>query len=316
MSEIKMCILGIGGCGCNIIGNLKMMGMEVPMIAVNTDAPVLAKSRADYRVLIGESQMKGRGAAGSPMLGREIAESEMDRILDVAKGMEFVVVCAGLGGGTGTGGLPAVAETLKEQGKLVMSVVTLPLSSEGTNRKKNAQLGLTQTLDSSDMTIVNSNDIVKEQLGRLSLSEAFRGMDKHLVSIISSVTDLQSVEQVPGIVNVDFSNFSALIKGAGLGFIGSASGKRLRDAFQAALKNDFCKVNITNCKGAVINVKGNLPRISMTELESVPAELSENYGIRTIFWGVKSDWRMHEPLVSLMAAGVSSPLVDDFLEAK
>lgn len=316
LAALKMVVVGLGGCGNNTINNLKRAGIDVPTVAVNTDAAVLSKTRADLRILIGEGVVHGRGSAGSPELGRKITEEEIDRILAPLRDKELIILVAGLGGGTGTGGLPAVAEALKSRfkEKLVMGIVTLPFSSEGPARARNAQWGLAQTLDACDMTIVNANDLLKERAGNLPIVQAFREMDRLLVDMIGGIVGLQGIVPQPGLVNLDFSNFSAMIRNSGLGFIGLGEGRRVYDAFKDSLTKNYCEAEIKGAKSGLVYVEGNQTMLTMTDLERIPKEMSEVYGITTLFWGIMPNWRLYEPRVMVVATGVRSPLVERWLE--
>lgn len=315
---LKIAVIGIGGCGCNTISNLERAGIDVPTVAVNTDAAVLYKTRAKYRVLIGETVTRGRGSAGSPALGREIMSREAERVLANVRDAELYILTAGLGGGTGTGGILALAEYIKEnmKNRLVWAVVTIPFSSEGIERIQNAQMALSELLDLADMTLVNFNDILKEKVGAYSIQQAFREMDKHLVDLINGLTKLQGLKPEPGLVNIDFSNIERLTRESGLGFVGIGSGLRFIDAFEEALAKNYCEADLSGARGAVVYAEGTRSMLSLREIEEVPRILSEKYGIGTVYWGVRYNWRVHNPQVMLLVASVKSPLVEQFLEAR
>ena len=315
MATIRMGVMGIGGCGNNTINNLKRSGIEIMTIAVNTDAAVLGKTKADVHILIGESIVRGRGSAGSPELGRQIAEDDMDSMINPLRDKELIVLMAGMGGGTGTGALPAVAEALKERykDKIVIGVTTLPFSSEGPSRVRNAQWGLSQTLDVCDMTLVQSNDLLKERAGNLPISAAFREMDKVLLDTIYGVVGLQGIVPTPGLVNLDYSNFAALVRASGLGYIGVGREQGTIAAFQTALKANYSNADIRNARGALIYLEGNQTLLRMTDLERIPNILNKEYGISMIFWGIKPNWRVRGLQAMLVATGVKSPLVEQYL---
>jgi len=315
---LKIAVIGIGGCGCNTITNLTNAGINVPTVAVNTDAAALSVTRAKYRILIGETVTRGRGSAGSPALGREIMSREVDKVLAPVKDAELFILTAGLGGGTGTGGIVALAEYIKENMKdrLVWAVVTIPFSSEGVERIQNAQMALSELLDLADMTLVNFNDILKERVGAYSIHQAFREMDKHLVELINGLTKLQGLRPQPGLVNIDFSNVERLTRNSGLGFVGVGSGLRFIDAFEDALSKNYCEANLSGARGAVVYAEGTRSMLSLREIEEVPRILSEKYGIGTVYWGIRYNWRVHNPQVMLLAASVKSSLVEQFLEAR
>ncbi len=317
-ARVKAVVVGIGGCGCNTVNNLKSYGVPVPTIAVNTDAAVLQRTKADKRILLGEALTKGRGAAGIPSIGKKCAEMDAHKVVDAVRDYEYVMLTAGMGGGTGTGALPVIASRIKDELKnvLVVSIVTLPFSAEGIQRIKNAQMGLAETMDASDMIIVNSNDLLLEKLGgrRVPISRAFKVMDKHLVDIISAIIDLQSLEPKPGLINIDFSNIEYLTRESGLGMVGIGSGRTVSMALEEAIRNNYCNADITNCKGTAVCVEGYEAMIDIHELEEIPRILSSRYNVSTVFWGVKSNWRLHTPKVMVYATGVRSEYVEKYLK--
>ena len=316
LSALKMVLVGVGGCGNNTVNNVKRYGVRVPTVAVNTDAPTLQRISADIKILIGEGAHKGRGAAGSPELGRQIAEQDMDKILAPLRDKELIMITAGMGGGTGTGAGPTIAEAIKEKfpDKIVIGIVTLPFTSEGPTRIRNAQWGLSRMLDSADMTVVNANDLLKERAGNLPVSQAFREMDKLLVDIIDSIVGLQDIVPQPGLVNIDYSNMEVLVRGSGLGFIGIGRGRSAMEAFRNALAANYSQADIRNAKGAIVYVEGNQSQLVMRELDRIPQMLSSDYNIMSIFWGIKPNWKLYEPKIMLLATGVRSELVDRWLQ--
>ena len=200
--------------------------------------------------------------------------------------------------------------------RLVWVVVTIPFSSEGIERIQNAQMALPELLDLADMTIVNFNDILKEKVGAYSIHQAFREMDKHLVDLINGLTKLQGLKPEPGLVNIDFSNVERLTRESGLGFVGTGSGLRFIDAFEDALAKNYCEADLTGARGAVVYIEGTRSILSLREIEEIPRILSEKYGIGTVYWGVRYNWRVYNPQVMLLVAGVKSPLVEQFLETR
>ena len=318
LASVDVGVMGLGGCGNNTINSLKRSGVEVLTVAVNTDAAVLAKTVSDVHILIGESLVKGRGSAGSPSLGRRIAQEDIESILAPIKDKELILLVAGFGGGTGTGSLPVVAEALKENhhDKLVISVVTLPFSSEGPSRKVNAQTGLSQTMDVSDMTLVQSNDLLKERAGNLPITQAFREMDRVLLDTIESIVSLQGIVPQPGLVNLDFSNFAAMIRNSGLGFIGIGKSRKLMESFMKALRSNYCEADLRDANGAMIYLEGRQEMLRMNDMQRIPSLLSKEFGIKTLFWGIKPNWRVNGIQATLTATGIKSPLVEEYLRGE
>jgi len=314
-AAVKMAVVGIGGCGCNTITNLEMAGVEVPTIAVDMDAVTLHKTRAKHKVLIGETTTHGRGSGGLLSLGRKVMSDEIEKVATLIKDAELVIVTAGLGGGTGSGGIATFVEYMDEnmKDKLLWSVVTLPFESEGTERAKNASTALREVMELSDMTIVHSNDVLKAKARHASIIQAFRRMDKVLTNAITGLLRLQGAEPVPGLISIDFSNIERVTRDSGLGFVGVGEGRDTLTAFENSLKENYAEADITNAQGAVVLVEARKAVLSTGGVEEIPRILKENYGITTIYFGVRPDWTLHLPKVTLVTSGVRSKLVDNYL---
>ncbi len=317
-AAVRVVVVGVGGCGCNTINNLARMGLKnVTLVACNTDAAVLRRTKADKKVLLGPMTTKGRGAYGVPEIGRKAAEENVEDVLAAIGGnVDVVIGTAGMGGGTGTGALPVIMGEVRRRLRdaVAISVVTLPFSEEGEERIRNAQMGLQEVLENSDMVIVNSNDILVSKIARVSFDHALRIMDARLARVIGAIVRLQSRETAPGVINVDFHNFQRVTKDSGLGFIGVGTGARVYDAMENALKDDYSETELNNARAAIVYVEGPSPYLDLQQVRMAPRYISKTYNIPTVFFGVRPTWEVREPRVSVVASGVKSRYVEEFLE--
>ena len=316
-AAIKVNVVGVGGCGNNCIGNLAKEELDgVKRIAVNTDAAVLRRTEANARVLIGQFTHKGRGARGVPMLGRESIEESIDEVLaTIDPGLDLLVGVAGMGGGTGTGALPVLLREagLRNGDAVKVAVVTLPFAEEGLERRKNAQLGLTEVLEEADMTIVNANDLVLSKARGADMTYAFKTMDKRLARAIAAIIRMQSTTQAPGVVNVDFSNFQRIAKQSGIGFIGVGSGPDPTYSLEDSMRDDYAKTNITGANGGILYFEASELDLNVTDVRQAANNLRNMYAIPTIFIGLKPIWGMKRVRTSLIACSVKSEYVDNYM---
>ncbi|RLI31610.1 hypothetical protein DRO48_00260 [Candidatus Bathyarchaeota archaeon] len=314
-AAIRMAVVGIGGCGCNTITNLELAGVEVPTIAVDMDAVSLHKTKAKHKILVGEATTRGRGSGGLLPLGRKVMTDEVGKVANLLEDVELVIVTAGLGGGTGSGGIAALLEYMDEnmKDKLVWSMVTLPFESEGSERAENARTALKEVLELSDMTIVHSNDVLKAKARQASIIQAFKRMDQVLTNAITGLIRLQGAEPVPGLISIDFSNIERVTRDSGLGFVGVGEGRDTLTAFENSLQENYVEADITNAQGAVTLIEARKAVLSTGGVEEIPRILKERYGITTIYFGVRPDWTLHLPKVTLITSGIRSKLVDNYL---
>ncbi len=256
-AEAKIKVVGIGGAGNNTIHRLREMGIVgAELIAVNTDAQHLLRVKADKKILIGIETTKGYGSGGDPKIG-EAAAKESEHVLKKAlEGADMVFITCGLGGGTGTGASPVIAEIAKKLGALTIGVVTLPFSIEGRRRMGIALEGLDKLRDHVDTTIVVPNDKLLEVAPDLPIDAAFKTSDLILANAIKGTTEIITK---PGLVNVDFADVRAVLENGGFAVIGmgeSDSENRAEEAVQKALSNPLLTVDITGAKGALIHIVG------------------------------------------------------------
>ncbi|MCX8159037.1 MAG: cell division protein FtsZ [Candidatus Pacearchaeota archaeon] len=255
MARIK--VIGCGGAGNNSVTRMKEIGISgCEIIAVNTDAQDLLYTNSDVKILIGRELTHGLGAGSNPKIGEKAAlESEIE-IKRKLEEVEMVFVTCGLGGGTGTGASPVIAEIAKKMGALTIGVVTLPFSVEGQKRIENAQYGLNKLLKICDTLIVIPNDKLLEIAPELPMHSAFKIADEILTNAIKGITEMITKA---GLVNLDFADLKAVMTNGGLSLIGIGESNiddRARDAVERAINNPLMEIEIMNAKGALVNVIG------------------------------------------------------------
>ena len=305
-TQIK--VVGCGGAGNNTITRLMQVGIVgAETIVVNTDAQDLLYSDADKKVLIGKELTQGLGAGADPHTGAEAAKENREDIKNALRGGDLVFLTCGLGGGTGTGSIPVVAEVAKKLGALTVGIVTLPFGMEGNVRMQNALDGLQNLQSVVDTLIVIPNDKLLEIVPDVSLQTAFKVSDEVLVNAVKGITELVTK---PGLVNLDFADVRAVMNSGGLAMIGMGESDTENRAFESverALNNPLITVDIKNAKGALINVVGG-PEISIREaqqiVEAVSSKISQD---AKIIWGAQVDRSLGDTVrAMLVITGVKS----------
>ena len=250
-------VIGVGGAGGNTISRMREIGIKGgEIIAINTDAQDLLYSNADQKILIGREISKGLGSGSNPRIGAEAARESMQEIKKKISGSDMVFITCGLGGGTGTGAAPVIAEIAKKQGALTIGVVTLPFTVEGRKRIENAMDGLERIESIVDTLIVIPNDKLLELAPDLPLPTAFKVADEILTNAVKGITELVTRG---GLVNLDFADIKAVMANGGVSLIGmgeSDSNQRAQEAIDKALNNPLLDVDISNAQGALVNVLG------------------------------------------------------------
>jgi len=306
--QAKIYVIGIGGAGCNTVNRMMEVGVQgAKIIGVNTDAQDLLKIKAHRKILIGKELTRGLGAGNNPKVGEEAAkESERD-IRDALEGADMIFITCGLGGGTGTGAAPIVAELAKKMGALTVSVVTLPFTVEGIRRIKNAEYGLERLRKNSDTVIVIPNDKLMEVAPNLPIHMAFKVADEILVQAVKGITELITK---PGLINLDFADVKAVMKDGGVAMIGigeSDSEKRALEAAQQALNSPLLDVDISGAKGALISIAGSDVKLEEAQqiIELVTSKLDPE---AQVIWGIQLDPDLEKTIrVMVVVTGVSSP---------
>lgn len=300
-------VVGVGGGGNNAITRMidaKIKGVE--FVAINTDSQALHHSKAGEKVHIGKNLSKGLGAGMNPEVGRQAAEENRDEIQDVLKGADMVFVCAGMGGGTGSGAAPVVAEAAKELGALTIAVITKPFSFEGAQRRMISEVALENLSERVDSLITIPNDKLLSIIDRkTTLINAFRIVDDVLRQGVQGISDLITK---PGIVNVDFADVRAIMhdSGSALMGIGIASGEnRASEAARAAINSPLLELSIDGAKGVLFNISGSSD-LGMLEINEAANIITESIdpNAKVIFGAVVDDQvKKGEIHVTVVATG-------------
>lgn len=303
-------VVGIGGGGNNAISRMVASQIKgVDFIAINTDAQQLHHCKAPEKIHIGKNLTKGLGSGMDPEIGRQAAEENREEIHEALKGADLVFITCGLGGGTGTGGAPVVAEAAKDTGALTIAVVTKPFNFEGVQRSSVAEEGLLQIKDRVDTLITIPNDRVLNLIDRnTSLFSAFQVVDDVLRQGVQGIADLITY---PGIVNVDFADIRAIMQDAGSALmgIGRAAGEdRAAVAAKAAINSPLLEISVDGAKGVLFNVYGG-PDLGMIEVNEAAKIITESVdpGAKIIF-GATHDERLKkgEIKIAVIATGFGS----------
>lgn len=314
-------IIGCGGAGGNTIDRLLEMGIEGgDVIAINTDALDLLYTTAYTKVLIGASITGGIGAGNNPEVGEQCAEADIKKIAEALNGSDMVFITCGLGGGTGTGSAPVVAEVARDINALTIGVVTLPFGVEGKFRAKNALIGLKKLRKFADTVIVIPNDRLLDIAPNLPLNAAFRVADELLANSVKGITEMVTK---PGLINLDFADIKTIIKGGGTAMIGlgasskdTSSEDRSQESVERAIKSPLLDVDISTATGALINITGSRD-MTLDEAESIVKIVSENIDPNSqIIWGAMIDDTLDRNVIKtlLVLSGVKIPQYEEQLE--
>ncbi|RMF70530.1 MAG: cell division protein FtsZ, partial [Calditrichaeota bacterium] len=288
--KTRIRIVGTGGGGNNTVTRLLESGTkEVEVIAVNTDAQDLLFAKAHQKLLIGKNITNGLGAGSDPKKGEESAKESLPELEKALAGSDMVFITCGLGGGTGTGSAPVIAETAKKCGALTIAIVTLPFSDEGVVRWDNAHKGLEQLQKNVDTVIVVQNDRLLDLVPDMPLSAAFKVADEILVNAVKGITELVTEK---GLVNLDFADVKTIMENGGLAMIGlgeSESEKNAEEAAEKALQNPLLDVEITGARSALINISGG-PDLSLKSAKTIMKLVAERLDPSArIIWGTRLD---------------------------
>lgn len=270
-------VLGIGGSGTNAVNRMSELGIRgVEFIAVNTDAQALHNNQADKKVHIGKTITKGLGSGMNPDLGRQAAEESVEEIEEVIDNADMVFITCGLGGGTGTGAAPVVAELAKNRGVLTVAVVTKPFTFEGSKRKEVAETGYDNLKDKVDAIISIHNDRILQIIDKkTSLIEAFKTVDEVLRQGISGISDLITTH---GVVNADFADVRSIMQDAGTALMGIGHGRgenRAQEAAKAAISSPLLELAIDGAKGVLFNVTAG-PNLGMFEIDEAARVITKS----------------------------------------
>jgi cell division protein FtsZ len=304
----KIKVVGVGGGGNNTLSRIYEIGIKGgEMIAVNTDAQDLLYTNADKKILIGKELTRGMGAGSNPSVGEEAAKETEAEIKKKLEGADMVFITCGLGGGTGTGAAPIIADIAKKQGALVIGVVTLPFTIEGAKRIENAMEGLDKLESIVDTLILIPNDKLLEIVPDLPLQTAFKVADEILTNAVKGVAELVTKA---GLVNLDFADVKTIMADGGVSLIGvgeSSSENRALEAVEKALNNPLLDVDISNATGALVNIIGG-PDLSLEESKTVIEEIGRSLSPNArLIWGAQISPDMERTMkVMVIVTGVHS----------
>ena len=303
-------VFGVGGCGGNTITWLYNKGINGATIyAANTDALHLSVTKADEKILIGKELTRGLGAGGRPQTGREAAKETLTEIKKHIGGSDMVFVIAGLGGGTGTGAAPVIAQVAKESGAVVIGVVTMPFESEKARIDK-AEFGLQELRDQTDTCIVLDNNRLVDIAGRLPIEQAFAVANELVSTMIRGIVETITL---PSLINLDYADVSAIMKGGGVAVIGIGEAdtqNKVVEAVQQALTHPLLDVDYTGATGALIHVTCG-PDLKLEEFDNVGRIVSENLSQDAqVIIGARIDKNfVGKVRVITIMTGVKSPFV-------
>ncbi len=299
-------VIGVGGGGSNAVNRMiraELMGVE--FISVNTDAQALLQSDAPHKIRIGDKITRGLGAGGDPGIGQRAAEEDAEKIYEALKDSDMVFITAGMGGGTGSGAAPVIAEIARDLGALTIGVVTKPFNFEGARRRLNAEKSTEALRDKVDTLITIPNDRLKDVVQKeTSIIDAFRVVDDVLRQGVQGISDLITV---PGLINLDFADVRTVMKDAGSALmgIGRASGdKRAAEAAQEAIASPLLEVNIAGAQGVLFNITGG-PTLSLFEVDEAAEIIKQTADPEAnIIFGTVIDERMgDEVAITVIATG-------------
>ena len=286
--KARIKVVGVGGGGNNTLDRISEVGVEgAHTIAINTDAQDLIETKADRKILIGKQLTRGLGAGAAPKVGEESAKENENELKEALKDSDMIFITSGMGGGTGTGAAPIVAEIAKKSGALVVGVVTIPFSMEGSRRYENAMIGLSKMERHVDTLIVIPNEKLLEIAPNLPLHTAFKFADEILTNAVKGISELVTKN---GLINLDFADIKAVMTDAGMAMIGlgeADSENRAEESVERALNTPLLDVDLKNAQGALVNVTGG-PDMTLEDARKIVAKVSETLDDDAkIIWGAQ-----------------------------
>ncbi|MCI9214578.1 MAG: cell division protein FtsZ [Oscillospiraceae bacterium] len=303
---VKIKVIGVGGCGNNVVNRMVSTGVTgVDFVAINTDKQVLNESVAAYKIQIGEKLTHGQGAGADPEVGRKSAEESRSQISKALEDTDMVFITAGMGGGTGTGAAPVVAEAAREMGILTVGVVTKPFWFEGRRRMQQAEAGIEELQNRVDSLVVIPNDRIKHVTDqKITFANGFQISDDVLRQALLSITELIGK---PGFINLDFADVTTVMKGAGLAHmgVGSAAGKgKAEEAARQAISSPLLETSINGAKGVLVSITGSSD-IGLDDVEAAAAMVQQavHPDANTIFGAAFDESMDDEIRVTIIATG-------------
>ena len=275
-TTVAIRVVGVGGGGGNAVNRMITGGVRgIDFVAINTDKQCLNYSAATMKLQIGDKLTRGLGAGGNPEMGRKAAQESEDEIRKMLEGANMVFITAGMGGGTGTGGAPVVAQIAKDMGILTVGVVTRPFNFEGRRRIDQANAGISELKEKVDALVVIPNErlkLVSDQ--KITFQNAFEVADNVLRQAVQSISELMTV---PGLINLDFNDVATIMRNAGFAHmgVGRASGKdKASDAARMAIESPLLETSISGARGVLLNITGS-PDMGLEEVEQAAAMVQE-----------------------------------------
>ena len=309
-SVVNIKVIGVGGGGNNAVNRMVTSGLQgVEFIAINTDKQALNRSEASVKIQVGTKLTKGQGAGSRPEIGRKAAEESREDINKALEGADMVFITAGMGGGTGTGGAPVVAQIAREMGILTVGVVTRPFGFEGKKRMEQANAGIDQLKEHVDSLIVIPNERLKYVSDqKISFKNAFEIADNVLHQAVASISELITV---PGLINLDFADVTSIMKGAGFAHmgVGSAAGKdKAEEAAKMAIQSPLLESSINGAHGVILSVIGS-EDIELDEIEQAASmiQAAAHPDAHIIFGASISEDADDEIRVVVIATGFDNP---------
>ncbi|RLI16969.1 cell division protein FtsZ [Candidatus Bathyarchaeota archaeon] len=308
LGSCHIVVIGVGGAGNNTVTRLMEMGVAgAECIAVNTDALHLTASKAHRKILIGEKLTRGLGVGGDPKLGRAAIEESKKRIEELLSDVDIVFITAGLGGGTGTGAAPVIAEIARRKGAITVGVVTTPFRIEK-GRIEYASLALTELRRHCDTVVVIDNNKLMQLVPQLPINEAFRVADQVLANMIKGIVETISS---PSLINLDFADFKTIVRRGGVAVVGvgeSDAPNRAEEAVRKALRSPLLDVDYIGATGALIHVTGD-SQMTIEEANRVGEIVTEMMDDNAlVIWGARVNPELNGKLkVTLVMTGVNSP---------
>ena len=303
-------VIGIGGAGCNMVNWLYKKGIKgAEIVACNTDKQHLEITDSDKKFLLGRDVTRGLGCGGFPNKGAEAAQESLQEIKESLKGCDMTFVCAGMGGGTGTGAAPIVASVAKDAGSIVIGTVTMPFNIERARIDK-AEFGLQQLRQVSDTVIVIDNNRLVNIAGNLPVQQAFAFANELIATMIRGIVETIAV---PSLVNLDFADVKAIMTNGGVAAIGvgaSDTTNKVDEAVKGALSNPLLDISYKGATGALIHIEGG-PDMTLDEVNRVGEIVTENLDPDSnVIWGARVSENMKGKLtVMTIITGVNSPWI-------
>jgi len=310
VKQANIKVFGAGGAGNNMVSWLYRKGIKgAEIIAANTDQQHLNISEADRKILLGKDTTRGLGCGGYPEKGAEAAKESIQEIRDSLKGVDMAFICAGMGGGTGTGGAPIIAKVARELGSIVIGTVTMPFKIERARVDK-AEFGLQQLREVSDTVIVIDNNRLVQIAGNLPVKQAFAVANELIATMIKGIVETIAV---PSLVNLDYADVKAVMTNGDVAAIGvgsSDTNNRVEEAVQGALNNPLLDISYQGATGALIHITGG-PDMTLDEVSRVGELVTESMDQdANVIWGARISEEMKGKLtVMTIMTGVKSPWI-------